>query len=132
MTLGEIRNFIRCKAAVSHSRSGGPGGQNVNKVNTKVTLKVPLSEMPLTEEELIRLKEKLASRINSQNELVISSSGTRSQLHNLEEAGTKGAELILKALQKKKKRRKTRPTRGSVERRLSEKKRRSEIKKNRR
>ena len=131
MTIDEINRWIQSEAEVQHSRSSGPGGQNVNKVNTRVTLSIPVGKMPLPEQELSRLTERLANRINTEGRLVISSGDTRSQLQNLRLAETRAATLISGALARPKKRRKTRPTRSSKEKRLTEKKHRSEIKKNR-
>jgi ribosome-associated protein len=131
MTIDEITGWIKSEAEVQHSKSSGPGGQNVNKVNTRVTLSIPVGKMPLPDKDLIRLAERLAGRINAEGRMIISSGDTRSQLQNLRLAETRAAGLIAGAIARPKKRRKTKPTRGSIERRLSEKKHRANIKKNR-
>ena len=122
MNKEDLINWIESNATVSHSRSSGPGGQNVNKVNTKVTLRVPLNRLPVQEAELERIKAGLAGRNNSDGELVILSDETRSQLRNRELAVIRTAALISGAIRKPKKRRKTRPSRASIEKRLAEKK----------
>lgn len=132
MTLKKITFWIEHEAVIQHSRSSGPGGQNVNKVNSRVTLRIPIDKFPLSVQDRTRLTERLAGRINSEGELIISSGDTRSQLQNRKLAETRAAALISGALQRPKKRRKTKPSRSSVERRLKEKKQRSDLKKNRR
>jgi ribosome-associated protein len=117
----------------SAGRSVGPGGQNVNKVNTRIELRfnVEQSEVLTTEEKQI-LTEKLANRISVAGEIVMRSSVERSQLQNKEDVCHRFLELIAKALRPRKKRKATKPSRASVERRLESKKKRSEIKQNRR
>ena len=132
MNRDELVNWIEANAGITHSRSSGPGGQNVNKVNTKVTLHIMLAELPIRGDVLSQLQTRLGNRINSGGELVVSSDETRSQPRNRELAVLRAASLIEGAMRKQKKRRKTKPTRSSVEKRLSDKKRRSEIKRSRR
>ena len=122
MNKNELISWIESHASASHSRSSGPGGQNVNKVNTKVTMHIPLDNLPVHEVEMERLKAGLGGRINSDGELVIFSDETRSQLRNREFAVLRAASLIEGSLRKPKRRKKTRPSRASVEKRLSEKK----------
>ncbi|MDR2485160.1 MAG: aminoacyl-tRNA hydrolase, partial [Treponema sp.] len=80
-----LRQSIRAAATASFSRSSGPGGQNVNKVNTKVTMRLRLVDMTgLSVAETAHLREILASRITGENEIVIASDEERSQRTNLE------------------------------------------------
>ncbi len=117
----------------SASRSGGPGGQNVNKVNTKVELRIniPLSTL-FSEEEKELILRKLKNKINSSGELIIVSQDERSQLLNKASVAEKFYVLISKALTIPTRRRATRPTLSSKVKRLDEKKNRGSIKKLRR
>ncbi|MFD2201270.1 alternative ribosome rescue aminoacyl-tRNA hydrolase ArfB [Shivajiella indica] len=112
------------------SRSSGPGGQNVNKVNTKVTLRfnVPNSIFLEAEEKSI-LMEKLGNKLDSEGNLIIQSQEKRSQIQNKEITIRKFYDLLLKAFQKKKIRKVTKPGKAAIEERLKEKKRISEKKK---
>jgi ribosome-associated protein len=115
------------------SRSSGPGGQNVNKVNTKVTLRWPVvASVILSSEERDTITQKLASRITLEGELVISAQDKRSQLQNKEAALAKLDELLTKAFVKKKKRKATKPSKVAVQKRIESKKRQGEKKKMRR
>ncbi len=114
------------------SRSSGPGGQNVNKVNSKVELRFDLQNSNLlTEDQKNILLIKLASKITSEGILSVISQRDRSQLSNKEDAIEKLYLLITKALTPVKPRKNTRPTKGSVERRLATKRIKAEIKQNR-
>jgi ribosome-associated protein len=115
------------------SRSSGPGGQNVNKVNTKVTLRWPVvASVILSSEERDTITQKLASRITLEGELVISAQDKRSQLQNKEAALARLDELLTKAFVKKKKRKATKPSKVAVQKRIESKKRQGEKKKMRR
>lgn len=115
------------------SRSSGPGGQNVNKVNTKVTLRWPVvASVILSSEERETITQKLASRITLEGELVISAQDKRSQLQNKEAVLAKLDELLTKAFVKKKKRKATKPSKGAVQKRIESKKKHGEKKKMRR
>lgn len=114
------------------SRSSGPGGQNVNKVNSKVELRFDIlkSEL-LTAEQKEILQQKLASKITADGILCIISQRDRSQLANKEDVVSKFYELLRKALKPVKPRKKTKPSKSSVEKRLSSKRIKSEIKQSR-
>ncbi|MGD9931160.1 MAG: alternative ribosome rescue aminoacyl-tRNA hydrolase ArfB [Mangrovibacterium sp.] len=105
------------------SRSSGPGGQNVNKVNSRVELRfdIPNSTL-LTDGQKEMLLKKLASKLTSEGVLLVVSQEDRSQLRNKELATEKFYELLRRALTPVKRRRATRPTRASVERRIQSKK----------
>ncbi|MDD2305917.1 MAG: alternative ribosome rescue aminoacyl-tRNA hydrolase ArfB [Prolixibacteraceae bacterium] len=114
------------------SRSSGPGGQNVNKVNSKVELRFDIQNSDLlSEDQKNILLVKLASKITSEGILSVISQRDRSQLSNKEDAIEKLYLLIAKALTPVKPRKNTRPTKGSVERRLATKRIKAEIKQNR-
>jgi ribosome-associated protein len=121
-----LRQSIRFAARANFSRSGGPGGQNVNKVNTKATLRLSLGDLEgLTEPELGRLKETLSSRLSTgdsgEPELVIASSEERSRRTNLERGFARLEALISGAARLPKQRRPTGPTRAGREQRLQTK-----------
>ena len=113
----------------SASRSSGAGGQNVNKVNTKVTLKFDVkNSQHLTEEEKEILLKKLSTRLTNDGVLILSSQEKRSQLQNKEAVVLKFEKIIAKAFEKKKARRATKPSKGAVQERIKQKKQRSEKK----
>ncbi len=112
------------------SRSSGPGGQNVNKVNTKVTLRWNINGSSLiTPEEKELLLQKLSSHLTVDGTLLITSQEKRSQLQNKEEVLLKLDDLLKKAFAKKKKRKATKPSKSSVQNRLDKKKKHSDKKK---
>ena len=114
------------------SRSSGPGGQNVNKVNSKVELRFDIrNSLQLTQEQKDLICIKLASKINDDGILSVISQRDRSQLSNKEDAIQKLYQLLVKALTPVKPRKKTKPTQGSVEKRLTQKRLKSETKQNR-
>ncbi len=117
---------------ISFARSSGKGGQNVNKTSTKVIVHWLVGKsVVLTDEEKARVREKLANRINNEDELVLMSEEERSQPQNREIAIARLQELVAGALHVPKKRRPTRPTKSSKLKRLESKKIRSQIKKSR-
>lgn len=114
------------------SRSSGPGGQNVNKVNSKVELRFNIQNSDLlTDEQKEILLMKLASKVTAEGILIIVSQRDRSQLVNKEDSVKKLYALIYKALTPRKARKSTRPTKSSVEKRLQSKRIKSEIKQTR-
>jgi ribosome-associated protein len=113
----------------SASRSSGPGGQNVNKVNSKVELRFNITTTgSLTVEEKELVVSRLSTRINSEGDLIVTSQSERTQLQNREKAEERLYLLLARALTVKPKRKRTRPTAASREKRLTGKKIRSNIK----
>ena len=104
------------------SRSSGPGGQNVNKLSTKVELRFNILQSNLlSEEEKGIILEKLSSKINASGELIAVSQNERSQLQNKEKTLERFYTLIAKALTPVRKRKPTRPSRAVKEKRLEDK-----------
>ena len=123
-------DYLFPELAFTTSRSSGPGGQNVNKVNSKVTLRWDIRESTLlstAEKEL--LLQKLSSRLTTGGMLLIIAQDKRSQLQNRDEALAKLNQLLKQALIKKKKRKATKPSKSSVQSRLKSKKKHSDKKK---
>jgi len=119
--------------AETFSRAAGPGGQNVNKVASKVELRwSPVASRALGAADRAWLLERLADRITSSGDLVVRASRTRDQARNRAEARERLVELVRAALVRPRKRVATRPGRGAIERRLAGKKRRAKLKQTRR
>jgi len=129
MQQNELHDSILQNMNISFARSGGKGGQNVNKVNTKVHISVPVEKLCLSLEEKCRLRVKLSGNLNSEDELFIDADDERYQERNRELAVERLEMKIINALKVQKKRRKTKPTKASKERRLKLKKVKSDIKK---
>lgn len=111
------------------SRSGGPGGQNVNKVSSRVTLRFNLEgSAALSPEQRSRIRARLSSRINKDGVLLVTSQKTRSQDLNREDVIARFAELLRAALHVEKPRVATKASRAAREQRLEEKKIRTSIK----
>ncbi len=114
----------------SFARSRGPGGQNVNKVNTKVVLRFDVNgSKALSTAQKKRLRQKMASRISRNGVLVLSASSQRSQHANRQAVVRRFAELLSEALKEKPPRKKTKVSKAAKERRLKEKKHLSALKK---
>ena len=118
---------------VRFSRSGGPGGQHVNKVSTKVDLRLDVDGASgiLGEDAVERIRTKLATRLDASGNLQVVSSEYREQSRNIDAAFARMKALLREVMAKPKKRRPTRPSRASQERRLEEKRRRGQIKRRR-
>jgi len=128
-----LRQSVRNASEISFSRSGGPGGQNVNKLNTKVTLRLRLTDIDgLSDAELERARGLLANRISGGDEIVISSDEERSQRINLERAYFRVEALIAQAARLPKHRRPTKPSKAAMEKRLHVKQMQSRKKETRR
>ena len=118
---------------ITASRSSGAGGQHVNKTSTKITVRWNVKNTQvLTEEQKVRVMEKLASRLTNEGDLIISNSTSRSQEHNRKMALAQLGNDIRKALYVQKIRMKTRTPKGAQEKRLQAKAHRGLIKKRRR
>jgi ribosome-associated protein len=131
----ELRTGLVIPAGELHVeavRSGGPGGQNVNKVASKIVLRfAPLESRAFDAVQRARLGERLAGRLSAAGEVVVHASSHRERLRNLEDARARLAELLLAALARPRRRVATKPTRGSQRRRLDGKRRRSDVKRGR-
>jgi|ETNmetMinimDraft_15_1059895.scaffolds.fasta_scaffold57916_3 ribosome-associated protein len=120
--------------SVRYSRSGGPGGQHVNKTESKADLRLDLERCVdvIGETRVAKIRKHLNNRLDGDENLQIVSSEHRSQSMNLEAALARMEKLIREALAPKKARRKTKPSRASKQRRLDAKRQRSQVKKQRR
>ena len=118
--------------AIAFSRSGGPGGQNVNKVASKVELRWnPATSAALTDDERAWLIERLGRRLTSDGTLIVTSTATRDQQKNRDDATSKLALIVRAALDRPKPRKPTKVSRGAKRRRVADKRHHAEIKRNR-
>jgi ribosome-associated protein len=111
------------------SRSSGPGGQNVNKVESRVTIEVVVDALPLDEEQKTRVRTRLASRINKEGVLRVTSQSTRSQVTNRDHAIDRIESLLRDALKEEKPRKKTKVSASAKRKRIEHKKKIGEKKK---
>lgn len=126
-------DLLTSELSFTASRSSGPGGQNVNKVNSKVNLHFHAgNSLILTPEEKELIARRLSSKINRDGVLMLSAQESRSQADNKQAVLAKFDELMAKAFERKKPRRATKPSKGAVQKRIKKKKVVSEKKKWRR
>ncbi len=119
----EQKSQLETEIKFSASRSSGPGGQNVNKVNTRVELRFSIPETSVfRDDQKTTLLQKLKNRINSEDELLLTSESERSQWRNKDKTKTLFFQLIETALTPPKKRIKTKPTKASRIKRMENKK----------
>lgn len=105
------------------SRSSGAGGQHVNTTDSRATVHwVPANSSVLNDAQKARIRRKLGSRLTNEGELQVSAQDERSQHRNRDIARQRLAAMIVDALRPRRRRKKTKPTRGSIERRIAQKK----------
>ena len=127
-----MEKCLKKECSYNTSRSSGPGGQHVNKTESRVELRWDMvNSLCLTGEQKYLLKERLGKRLTDQGVLILTCETHRSQHKNREEITGRFLKLITLNIKLPKKRKSTRPTRSSVEKRIKNKKIRSEIKRSR-
>jgi ribosome-associated protein len=128
MTTPNSSNFLH-ELIFKSSRSGGPGGQNVNKVNSKVTLTWDITNSRiLSGEQKVLLLKKLLPNLTNKGVLILSAQDKRSQLQNKETVLNKLDKLLQKAFTLRKVRKATKPNKAALRKRIQEKKHKSERK----
>lgn len=133
LVVDRLHVIPRSELSARASRAGGAGGQHVNTSSTRVeVLWNPATSRALAPDERARVAERLAARLDADGRVRVVASDTRSQKQNRELAEARLADLVRRALAVPKKRKATRPTRASTERRLEGKKREAEKKRERR
>jgi len=131
--LTEHASVREADVTFSFARSSGPGGQSVNKLNTRAQLRVSIEAIDGLEDRAVaRLRRLAGQRLTSDDELLITSDRHRSQLDNRRDCWTRFGELVAEAERIPKQRKRTRPSRAMVERRLEAKRRHSKRKQSRR
>jgi ribosome-associated protein len=122
MNLDLVRASIESGATLDFARSGGPGGQNVNKVNSKAIARIRLDEVRgLSPAEAAMAAQRLSNRLTTSGELIVQSDEERDQGRNRDAAVSRLVSIVASAARLPKPRKATKPTRASRERRLSSK-----------
>ena len=129
MIASPLLESIQHELAFTTSRSSGPGGQNVNKVNSKVTLRWDVSGSSISPEQKEIILKKLHTQITKDGILLLTAQDSRSQLENKEAVLIKLSQLLTKAFAQRKKRKPTKPGKAAKQIRLNQKKQHSDKKK---